>query len=168
MQIGQAVTTLGDQQLATYLRSMTHQLSGVPKGNKQSQHQQLKQSILRSLKRRRNLDGFGTYSKNWVLKASSQKPLFSIRTIKEQSGLRSIQAHSREQNLLISSIIRINAQQVNSFGGYYRRAINRYPRPTASSISAFIKLGTTMFERTSSLRGSVGSGECCAMADAEE
>src|SRR5688500_8017257 len=64
--------------------------------------------------------------------------------------------------------MRVDPQQVNSSGVcYYRRARSRYPHQTTSWTSAFIKLGTTRFGRTSSLRGSVGSGEYCAMVDAE-
>src|SRR6476620_11496361 len=104
MQIGQVVTIRGGQQQVTYSRSITRQLFGVQKGNKQSQHQQLKRSILRSLKQRRKLCGFGTYSKNWGLKTSSQERQFFIPTIKEQSDLQSIQAHTRERNISTSDI----------------------------------------------------------------
>src|SRR4051794_18790992 len=104
MQIGQVVTIPGDQQQVIYSRSITRQLFGVQKGNKQSQHQQLKRNILRSLKQRKKPCGFGTYSKNWGSKTWSLERQFFIPTIKEQSDLQSILAHTKERNISTSDI----------------------------------------------------------------
>jgi hypothetical protein len=77
--------------------------------------------------------------------------------------------HQRTQHIDIKHhLIREYLQQINSFGVYYyRRATSGYTHQTTSWPSTFNKHGTTGFERTSSLRGSVGSGKYCLMVDTE-